>query len=245
MLVETTPAEHGFKIIGFPITNFDTVFRSEPLDNETKRVPAKAVKMSPTAEKAVPKPSQVKTPPPALTPTSPNGEGDVESESDKKPIWTDVVRKEGHENVTNKTSQSKEQTNKFICLNKEQCRIDNPVDKPSQYNNPAQESYRTKLEHAKAAGKNGFCNRHYLQQYCSYEEKCYADHETKLTREELAIMRFKARQRPCNYYQDCEDPTCPFAHHCPLSKEQCTKQLGGSDKCAHTLHFTDEQKRHW
>lgn len=166
---------------GFPITKFDTVLRSEPLDNETKRVPAKAVKMSPTAEKAVPKPSQVKTPP-ALTPTSPNDEGDVESESDKKPIWTDIVRKASHENFINKTSQSKEQTNKFIYLNKEQCRIDNPAEKPSQYNNPAQESYRTKLEHAKAAGKNGFCNRHYLQQYCSYEEKCYADHETKLVK---------------------------------------------------------------
>ncbi|KAI8635615.1 hypothetical protein F5Y19DRAFT_461203 [Xylariaceae sp. FL1651] len=36
-LVETTPAEPGFKSLEFPIVRFDGVFRSEPLNNETKR----------------------------------------------------------------------------------------------------------------------------------------------------------------------------------------------------------------
>ncbi|KAI0514991.1 hypothetical protein F5B22DRAFT_211733 [Xylaria bambusicola] len=37
-LIETTPAEPNFRSLDFPIRRFDDVFRSEPLNNETKRV---------------------------------------------------------------------------------------------------------------------------------------------------------------------------------------------------------------
>ncbi|KAJ3579365.1 hypothetical protein NPX13_g1204 [Xylaria arbuscula] len=37
-LIETTPAEPNFRSLGFPILRFDGVFRSESLNNETKRV---------------------------------------------------------------------------------------------------------------------------------------------------------------------------------------------------------------
>ncbi|KAI1845886.1 hypothetical protein JX265_011219 [Neoarthrinium moseri] len=36
VLVETTPAEPNFKMLGFPVTRFDGVFRTKGLDNETK-----------------------------------------------------------------------------------------------------------------------------------------------------------------------------------------------------------------
>lgn len=36
VLLETTPAEPSFRSLGFPIMRFDNVFRSEPLNNETK-----------------------------------------------------------------------------------------------------------------------------------------------------------------------------------------------------------------
>ncbi|KAI0450959.1 hypothetical protein F5B21DRAFT_408399 [Xylaria acuta] len=38
-LIETTPAEPIFRSLEFPILRFDSVFRSEPLNNETKRGP--------------------------------------------------------------------------------------------------------------------------------------------------------------------------------------------------------------
>ncbi|KAI0477759.1 hypothetical protein GGR56DRAFT_424869 [Xylariaceae sp. FL0804] len=38
-LIETTFAEPGFRTLGFPMLRFDDVFRSQPLNNETKRVP--------------------------------------------------------------------------------------------------------------------------------------------------------------------------------------------------------------
>ncbi|GAP88301.1 putative C-x8-C-x5-C-x3-H type zinc finger protein [Rosellinia necatrix] len=36
-LIETTPAEPAFRTLQYPILRFDSVFRSEPLNNETKR----------------------------------------------------------------------------------------------------------------------------------------------------------------------------------------------------------------
>ncbi|KAI5866253.1 hypothetical protein GGS23DRAFT_617342 [Durotheca rogersii] len=39
VLLETTLAEPGFRTLGFPILRFDDVFRSEPLGNETRRLP--------------------------------------------------------------------------------------------------------------------------------------------------------------------------------------------------------------
>lgn len=38
-LIETTPAEPSFRLLEFPIHRFESVFRSEPLNNETKRGP--------------------------------------------------------------------------------------------------------------------------------------------------------------------------------------------------------------
>ncbi|KAK8119839.1 uncharacterized protein PG998_004465 [Apiospora kogelbergensis] len=40
VLVETTPAEQGFKQLPFDLTSFNKVFRSNPLLNESKRAPA-------------------------------------------------------------------------------------------------------------------------------------------------------------------------------------------------------------
>ncbi|KAI2633313.1 hypothetical protein GGS21DRAFT_520064 [Xylaria nigripes] len=37
-LIETTPAEPNFRSLEFPVLRFDSVFRSEPLGNESKRV---------------------------------------------------------------------------------------------------------------------------------------------------------------------------------------------------------------
>ncbi|KAI1106582.1 hypothetical protein F4804DRAFT_300480 [Jackrogersella minutella] len=38
VLLETTPAEPGFRSLGFPILRFDDVFRADPLGNETKHI---------------------------------------------------------------------------------------------------------------------------------------------------------------------------------------------------------------
>jgi len=52
VLVETTPAEPGFKSLEFPIVRFDTVFRSEPLNNGSKRGALILPYVSPSAQLA-------------------------------------------------------------------------------------------------------------------------------------------------------------------------------------------------
>ncbi|KAI0394228.1 hypothetical protein F5Y17DRAFT_428778 [Xylariaceae sp. FL0594] len=52
VLVETTPAEPSFRSLGFPIVRFDTVFRTEPLQNENKRGASTFTYVSPPAQLA-------------------------------------------------------------------------------------------------------------------------------------------------------------------------------------------------
>jgi hypothetical protein len=50
VLVETTPAEPIFQTLGFPMTRFDSVFRSWPLDNETKHVAGLPIRPVPPSD---------------------------------------------------------------------------------------------------------------------------------------------------------------------------------------------------
>lgn len=47
VLLETTPAEPGFRMLGFELTRFNTVFRSNCLNNETKRASLADLTMNP------------------------------------------------------------------------------------------------------------------------------------------------------------------------------------------------------
>ncbi|KAI0602107.1 hypothetical protein F4775DRAFT_300261 [Biscogniauxia sp. FL1348] len=76
VLIETTPAEPGFRNLGFPILHFDDVFRSDPLNNETKRV-AQTMPMRNRSPPELPQPAPgpiarptqpIQRPPPGLVP---------------------------------------------------------------------------------------------------------------------------------------------------------------------------------
>ncbi|KAI1455033.1 hypothetical protein F4805DRAFT_437214 [Annulohypoxylon moriforme] len=67
MLLETTPAEPGFRALGFPILRFDEVFRSEPLGNETKHI----LPTMPTRPRSPIQPSPGPGPGPIARPSQP------------------------------------------------------------------------------------------------------------------------------------------------------------------------------
>ncbi|KAH8203721.1 hypothetical protein TruAng_002134 [Truncatella angustata] len=63
VLVETTPAEPYFQKLGFPIIRFDGVFRSKPLDNETKHpFPLPVRSMQPPPETGLPPIAPIRQP---------------------------------------------------------------------------------------------------------------------------------------------------------------------------------------
>ncbi|KAL7622239.1 hypothetical protein AAE478_007742 [Parahypoxylon ruwenzoriense] len=66
-LLETTLAEPGFRSLGFPILRFDEVFRSEPLNNEMKRIPL----VMPTRTRSPPYPPPGFGPGPIARPVQP------------------------------------------------------------------------------------------------------------------------------------------------------------------------------
>lgn len=235
------------------MVKFDKVFRSEPLYNETKRAPAKTMRSSPTLSKISANiPSQKSPPPqmdtetsfPALPLRSSVSQGNV-SKLGTSATWSAKVGSQPTNiDLRSPKPKGQTQTNRFVYLNKGQQRVDLPVPKPAplESEDPAQESYQEKLDLARKNGKNGLCNKHYLQLRCDMGEYCESDHKAQLSRDELVIHRYRVRQAPCHYGQSCEEPTCPFAHHCPYNL-RCTKRRDGL--CKHLVHFQDSECVPW
>ena len=77
-LIETTPAEPNFRTLEFPILRFDSVFRSEPLNNESKRgvqyFPLRSRSPAQTAPASLPRPIQASYFPPPSDAMSPESQ---------------------------------------------------------------------------------------------------------------------------------------------------------------------------
>ncbi|GAD91710.1 C-x8-C-x5-C-x3-H type zinc finger protein [Paecilomyces variotii No. 5] len=72
--------------------------------------------------------------------------------------------------------------------------------------------------------KMKLCNVHFLLGECPNDEKCYHDHDHKLTKSERVVLQSIARMTPCHYGPECDDPKCIYGHRCPLSeagKKEC------------------------
>lgn len=243
MLVETTPAEPDFRSLGFPIVNFNTVFRAQPLNNETKRTSPRVNPASATASgvtSAAPQPTASSPPPeldtsfPPLTPASGDSPGGAAkaAHGNKVPLFSQAAGTGSQQNISLKTQKK---TGPYIATGKERKRVDVPLPKPPKADDPAQVGFEKKLQKARAEGKKGFCNGLYLEGHCELGDRCYYAHSVKLTGEELAIHRFRARHgNPCTSGQDCKNPACPLSHHCPYGKDSCTKS------CAHKVHLSSE-----
>ena len=62
------------------------------------------------------------------------------------------------------------------------------------------------------------CNYYFLLGECSNGDKCFHDHDHKLSHEELHILSAIARMMPCRFGLKCDDPECIFGHRCPHSE---------------------------
>ncbi|KAI1260146.1 hypothetical protein F5Y18DRAFT_406408 [Xylariaceae sp. FL1019] len=258
VLLETTPAEPGFKKLDFPILRFDSVFRSEPLNNETKHRPQSLpfgnVRPPPGFSQApLGRPMQSmpdlldatntnqsthrsSTPSASSTTTSPiqtisnieRPQPPVEKSPPAPPARTksNIVSsgnggtsisyataggKADHQNVTVKVAKPKKQPN-CAYYNGDQGRLDLPIQHPAK--SAAQESYQAKFL---AVKPSVLCNDHYLRGDCK-KPNCNKTHNVKLSPEELAIHRYKARTSMCPDGPYCVDYTCYLSHHCPRAK---------------------------
>ncbi|KAJ6446771.1 C-x8-C-x5-C-x3-H type zinc finger protein [Purpureocillium lavendulum] len=234
VLVETTPAEQNIRNLGMPIIRFDNVFRDLPLNNETKfnapLPPAPPAPQAPQSKVTSPPapvfasvpagaltPSTTPTPPPSVThlPEATivaSGNGGVSIKH--KGSYASAGGAKGHQNLAVRSTKTRPP--KTIEFNVDNVRLDPPIKLPS--GTAAQDAYRTKLQKAKMGA---FCNSHYLGGYCG-SPSCGREHEMRLSAEELAIHRYKARTSPCHHGPKCMNFDCVLSHHCPQDP-YCTR----------------------
>jgi hypothetical protein len=231
VLLETTPAEPQFRQLGFPITHFDNVFRSKPLDNETKHSRAlsfddtsfnnkRMTAASPLTWAA--SSSKLQT----SWRSKAGGEDDEHDEKDLGRLSSTVQRSENggisinyasagknkdHHNID--ISIAKSQKRRSILYNAAQQRLDLPNNR--SWSMCAQQSYNKKIEQIKP---KVFCNEFYLVGDCPRGVSCFFDHSKELTSEELKIHRYRARTGPCTTGPSCQNFDCYSSHHCPAGR---------------------------
>ena len=64
----------------------------------------------------------------------------------------------------------------------------------------------------KRVQKIKMCNVHFLRQDCIYGDECDHTHSYRPNKNELATLRFVARQTPCRFGTGCDDPKCIYGH---------------------------------
>ncbi|KAM5368439.1 hypothetical protein ACJZ2D_009509 [Fusarium nematophilum] len=129
--------------------------------------------------------------------------------------------------------QSNAKSHRTIKYNKNGDRLDPDFKNPPGHDTPAQLTFKRKRSRAKNLQ---FCFDHYLKGKCPSGTKCHNEHRTKLTDDELAILRYLARGSKCNRGPPCRDFDCQRSHHCPWGP-RCTLGYG----CKFDRHLTGEE----
>ena len=212
VLVETTPAHKDIKALNLPLIQFDKVFRSKPLPQAAGT--ASSPRMLQGAVTAVS--------PPAAPQVRVSGNGGVSVQH--PPSYANAGGaggEEGHQNLVIRTSPTSPiQPKSVVAMNKNGRRLDRPIKQPSMIS-AAQSSYIQKS----GSVPGGFCNDHYLNGKCPKKQYCDREHTVKLSPDEVAIHRYKARMAVCFNGPKCDDPGCVHGHHCPqlfyCNKNKC------------------------
>ncbi|KAK1634639.1 hypothetical protein BDP81DRAFT_462450 [Colletotrichum phormii] len=224
-LIETTPAEEGFKQLKFHRIIFNSVFMSEKLPDRVQRP---GISMLPPPLSSAP---TVTTPGATMPPTGPthtnsanNGAppGPTEPSRVTSPLssgsqtpassWTTTLTRVSTAPkpidifTTKKTPQPK-----YYLMNADSQRIDEPL--------PKLDFVVEKRFNARMAetGKK-FCNNYYLQDECK-NPICPYIHGDKLSASEMVLLKQKARGIPCSLGSECDDINCTLGHHCRWLKD--------------------------
>ncbi|KAK1994087.1 C-x8-C-x5-C-x3-H type zinc finger protein [Colletotrichum falcatum] len=189
-LIETTPAEEGFKQLNFHRVSFKSVFMSEKLPERAQR-PSIAGLPSPIAAAGGPgftspafstngltlRPADG----PART-AGPPSNGSQTAPTLTAPQWTAVTRAPAAPKTIDISPGKKAPARKYYLLNKDSQRIDEPLPKID----PAVE----KRFKERMTREGNFCNNYHLHNSCKNPE-CYYVHGEKLSAGELLVLKLK------------------------------------------------------
>ncbi|KAK1598924.1 C-x8-C-x5-C-x3-H type zinc finger protein [Colletotrichum navitas] len=218
-LIETTPAEEGFKQLNFPRVSFKSVFMSEKLPERVQRPaiasmpppaivlkaatvvsptrPAAGVAHTNSTNNGVPlrpaadSPSRITSPP--------------SNDSQTTAQWTAVTRAPTAPKTIDISPAKKALARKYYLLNKDSQRIDEPLPKIDP---AAEKRFKDRMSR-----EGNFCNNYHLLNNCKNTE-CYYVHGEKLSAGELLVLKQKSRGIPCSMGSECDDINCTLGHHC-------------------------------
>ncbi|KAK6853900.1 hypothetical protein PG995_010712 [Apiospora arundinis] len=255
VLVETTPAENGFKQLPFDITSFNNVFRSNPLLNENKKpspfsmpsglpihpFPAPATQPDFGSQRSLPAISPEKQMPvrpaattPPFTDSTASTPATMHAETEPQLTRTASVLSSGNGGVSisyAKAGGSESLQNIDIAAKPKK------MTKTMHFNSdghridpPTKHPANTPAQNTyqsklEKVAPSAFCNDHYLVGKCK-RPNCERVHNVDLSPQEVAIHRYKARTSVCPRGPiECFDYDCYLSHHC-LKDPRCTRGSG-------------------
>ncbi|CZT16564.1 uncharacterized protein RCC_02398 [Ramularia collo-cygni] len=200
-LIETRPAEPGFRQLGFKMCSMSQVFRSSdlPMSRQTLQPPAATTMRTPmsthtNAMPFIPKPGS-----PAPSTESVTSAGGS--------TWGTVAKGSGlNANKFISIASKKTPARRFILLNVDDERLDEELPRTDP---GAEGRYAKRME-----GQGKCCNSYHLTGKCSAGDYCDYVHGEKLTKGEVLVLKHKARSRSCPQRLWCRDIDCAYGHSC-------------------------------
>ena len=217
-LVETRPAEPGFRELGFRMISFPRIFRDTDLPSGRRMQSVSSPAHTPTtmpvrtmstnhhvAAAAPFVPQTLPTPLQASKSTSPA----PSSDSATSGTWATVGKgAQGSKNIN--IAPTKTAPRRFVIVNVDDERLDQPFPRPDP---AAEKRFTARLkEHGKC------CNDFHLLGRCPANEYCDYQHGERLSPGETLVLKHKARSRTCPQRYNCRNPDCTFGHHCKFGK---------------------------
>ncbi|GKT46813.1 uncharacterized protein ColSpa_06994 [Colletotrichum spaethianum] len=192
-LIETTPAEEGFKQLNFHRISFKSVFMSEKLPERFQRpvitsmpppldVPT-AASVTPSVNTANTKPVHNSLPLKPSTENSLRVNSPPSNGARTSTPWSAVTKTPSTPKTIDISTAKKASVRKYYLLNKDSQRVDEPLPKID----PAAEK-RFKERMSK---EGNFCNNYHLHNNCKNPE-CHYVHGEKLSPGELLVLKQKA-----------------------------------------------------
>ncbi|TID02396.1 hypothetical protein CH35J_003662 [Colletotrichum higginsianum] len=224
-LIETTPAEEGFKQLNFHRISFKSVFMSEKLPDRVQRpvVPTMSPPpLGPTAPAAsgmihtnsanngaslktaaaAAAAAAAENPQPPRSTSSPLSNG---SAPHTPTSWSIVGKAPAASKTIDISSTKKTPARKYYLMNKDSQRIDEPLPRTDPV---AEKRFKDRM-----MKEGNLCNNYHLSNACKNPECPYV-HGEKLSPGELLVLKQKSRGIPCGMGSDCVDINCSLGHHC-------------------------------
>lgn len=204
-LLESTPAEYGYRNLGFPIVAFKNVFRQDPLPSVYRQDSLPSVHQTQLRPATVPLAavqniSPVSQSPPAVSTASLAPSSAVSSWATiGGPVKTQQI------NIA-PSSKANGAVRKAVLLNVNDQRMDPKMGRADAV---AFARVNQRIKEQKV------CNNYHLLGKCSNGTGCGYAHGDRLDAKEQLALRQKARERVCPLGSDCRDVDCFFGHQCP------------------------------